>query len=589
MKNFFKSHKIISVIIVIIVAYSGYSIYKKYFAPKEPTRYVMTTVKKETIISSVSGSGQVSALNQIDVKPKASGDVVYVAVANGQEVRTGALIAQLDIVDAQKSVRDAETALETAKLELDNLLKPADELALLQSENSLIQAKDSKQKAEDDLASAYESGFNNVSNVFLNLPSIMSGLYDVLFSYNATLGGASGQQNIDYYIDVASSYDAKAVQYGIDVRSKHKIARESYDKNFEDYKTVSRFSDNATIEKIISQTYETSKNLSEAIKSSNNLIQFYQDKLIEHNLKPSSVSTTHLASLSSYTGSVNSYLSTLLTAKNSIQNSKDAIVNAGQSIEEKTLSLKKTKSPPEDFDIRARKIAIQQKEDALTDAKQSLADCYIRAPFDGTIAKLNIKQGDTASVGTAVATLVTKQKLATISLNEIDAAKIKVGQKANISFDAIEGLEISGKVAETDTVGTVTQGVVTYSMKISFDTQDERVKTGMSVSVSITTDIKIDVLSVPNSAVKSQNGNGNYVEMFDVELPAPVSGQQGSPSETLPRQQPVEIGLSNDTQTEIVSGLKEGDKIVSKIILPAAATATTQAPSLFGGGARMGR
>jgi multidrug efflux pump subunit AcrA (membrane-fusion protein) len=137
-------------------------------------------------------------------------------------------------------------------------------------------------------------------------------------------------------------------------------------------------------------------------------------------------------------------------------------------------------------------------------------------------------------------------------------------------------------VAEIDSVGTVSQGVVTYNVKMSFDTQDDRVKPGMSVSAAIITDIKQDILVVPNSAVKSQSGM-SYVEMFDMPLPAPVDGLIGSISKIAPNKIPVEVGLANDSDTEITSGIKEGDEIVTRTILPSASTKTaTAAPSLFG-------
>jgi hypothetical protein len=138
------------------------------------------------------------------------------------------------------------------------------------------------------------------------------------------------------------------------------------------------------------------------------------------------------------------------------------------------------------------------------------------------------------------------------------------------------------QVVEIDTVGTVSQGVVTYAVKLSFDTQDERVKSGMSVSASIVTDIKQDVLSVPASAVKSA-GDVSYVEILSIPASEATQSPMGVMSDALPTQQVVEVGLSNDTVTEIVSGLKEGDTIVTRTIVAGTQTTPT-APSLFGGG-----
>lgn len=556
------SHKIMSAMIFVLIAGGGYYSYKVIFGSSQTVNYVTAAVEKGTLITSISGSGQVSATNQVDIKPKTSGEIMAVYVVAGQEVKAGALFAAIDATDAARAVRDAETSLETAKLEMDKLLRPADGLALLQSENSLIQARELKQNSEENLEKSREDGFNAVSNVFLNLPSIMSGLYDIMYSTNTGLGGAS-QWNIDYYAGEAGRHDEQAYQYKADADAKYHEARSAYDKNFQDYKTASRFSDDAVIESLINQTYETIRKIAEATKSDNNLIQFYEDKMIEHNLKPASQANAHLSTLSSYTASTNGYLSSILSARNSIQDSKNAITSAERSIAEKTLSFEKTKSGPDELDIRAKKIAIQQKEDALSAAKQTLADCYIRAPFDGIIAKVSVKKGDSASSGTAAITIITKQKLAEISLNEVDVAKINSSagekQKATLVFDAIDNFSIAGEVVEVDAVGTASQGVVTYNVKIELQTQDDRVKPGMSVSAAIITDIRQNVLMAPNSAIKQQ-GETSYVEILE---------------NGILKQQIVETGLSNDTMTEITSGLAEGQQIVTQTINSSSVSSAT--------------
>ena len=192
---------------------------------------------------------------------------------------------------------------------------------------------------------------------------------------------------------------------------------------------------------------------------------------------------------------------------------------------------------------------------------------------------MNVKRFDSVGSGTSVATFITKQKIAEISLNEVDVAKIKIGDKTTLTFDAIPDLTITGTVAEIDSLGTVSQGVVTYNVKISFDTQDDRVKPSMSVSASIITQVKQDVLMVPNSTVKTKNGT-SYVQTFTPTLIGSDS-TQGVVSLLTPNQTPVVIGLSNDTSTEIISGINEGDQIVLKATTVTATTSTT-APSLLG-------
>lgn len=531
--KFISSHKIIAVLVLLALSYGGYWGYKKFTDTSGQPTYLLSQIKKGTITASISGSGQVSVSNQVDLKAKASGDVVYVGVKNGDTVRAGALLLQLDARDAQKSVRDAEVNLESANLSLEK-----------------FKVENSKEKLEADLKKAYEDGFNATSNAFLDLPTIMAGLNDLLFRNNFI----SSQTNINYYSDAVKPYDEKAVLYKDDAFNSYQAARKVYDQNFADYKAVSRFSDEASVEKIVNQTYDATKLIAEAAKDASNLIQFYKDKLIERDLKPNALADTHLSSLNTYTGKTNAHITSLLSVKDAIQDKKDAFVNA-------------------DFDLKSQELSVKQRENALQDAKEKLSDYFVRAPSDGIAAKINFKKGDAVSSGAIAATFITKQRLAEISLNEVDVAKIKTGQKATLTFDAVPDLSISGEVAEIDAIGTVLQGVVSYTVKITFDTQDERVKPAMSVSAAIITDVKTDALMAPVSAVKSQ-GQEQYVEVKN--------------SNAAPERVPVQTGIASDEFIEIISGAKEGDNVVSGTIsAQTAASQTTQTTRQQSGGLRI--
>jgi len=576
-----------------VLAYGGYYGYKKLTDTSMETRYVMAAVTKGTLISSVSGSGQVSAENQIDIKPKISGDVTSINVKSGQTVKAGDRIASFDATDALKAVRDAEVNLETAKLSYEKLVAPNDALSELQWQNTLAKAKESKQTAEENLKKAYDDGFNDVSNAFLQLPDIMTGMNDLLYGTDRSLGGDVGQQNIEYYTSYAKmneTVSGKADEYKDEVNADYAEARASYDAAFLAYKAASRSSDTAVIEALISQTYETTKKIADTVKSANNLIQLYKDQSTLRNITPKPIADTHLTTLSSYTSQTNSFLTSLLGSTNTITSNRSAIVNAGRTIAENQLSFQKFQAGADSLDIRNAQITITQKENALADARTTLADYYLRAPFDGMIAKVSVEKGDSVSNGTSIATLVTQQQIATLSMNEVDVAKIKTGQKATMTFDAVEGLTITGQVSDVDTIGTVTQGVATYNVKIVFDTQDDRIKPGMTVSATIVTDVKTDTLMAANSSIKTSASGGTYVEMFDT-VPAGATGTTGAPSAIPPKQVTVTVGISNDTETEILTGLKEGDMVVTRTTTGAQSATQTKnvsAGSLFGGGGRGG-
>jgi len=536
-----KKHKIISIILAIIILAGGYYIYGKLTGNSGGTQYVFATVEKGTLVSSVSGSGQVSASNQLDVKAGASGNIVYVGVKSGQYVNAGTLLAQLDDRDAQKAVRDAKTSLESAQLTYD------------QTVGSINGIRGLKEKNQENLDKAYDDGFNAVANTFSGLPDIMTGLSSILTNRDYD----QSQWNLDYYADAVKLYYEDIFIVRDETYKNYQAARDAYDQNFIDYKSISRSSDETKIEAMIGQTYETSKLVSEVIKSASNLIQVYKDKLTEAGRQPKSLADSHLSNLNGFVSKANSYIQSLYSAKNTIQDSKEALIST-------------------DFDIRTQEIQLNKAKDALTDAQSKLSDYYIRAPFSGIVAKVNVKVGDSSS-GSAIATLITQQKIAGISLNEVDVSKIKLGNKATLTFDAVSDLNITGEVSEIDSIGTVSQGVVTYNVQIAFDTQDDRVKSGMSVSAAIITDTKQDVLLVPNAAVKSQSG-AYYVEISD-----------STTSSATPIRQSVEIGASNDTMTEITNGLKEGDSVVTRTVTSSATTQTSsnssfRIPGITGGG-----
>ena len=206
------------------------------------------------------------------------------------------------------------------------------------------------------------------------------------------------------------------------------------------------------------------------------------------------------------------------------------------------------------------------------------------ATIDGTVNAINIKNGDDLSrlsgnsasqAPIVIGDLGTLK--AQVQVNEVDISNVKIGQKTMLKFGAIDGLSLAGKVEKMDSLGTIAQGVVTYNVTIGFDTLDPRVKPEMSVSASIITDVKQDVIVVPNSAVKTQSGN-SFAQVMNGGA-------------TTPQQVSVEIGAANNIDTEIISGLNVGDTIVTQTINPSATSTSATSggsgvklPGLGGGG-----
>ncbi len=572
-------HKVLASVFMAGIALLGYLAYSAFSGDSDAVRYVVATAKKETIVTSISGSGQVSAQNQIDIKSRVAGEIVALPFPEGSKVHAGDAIARIDASDAAKAVRDASVSLDSARLSLQKLEQPSDELSLAQAENSLARASTSRQNALDSLEKAYSDSFNDVADAFLDLPGVVSGLHDLLYTPNNQLGGQN-VNNIDFYSSSATVFDPRGTSFGTDADKKYKIAKSMYDKSFADYKALDRSASESELEDMVTRTYETALAISDAVKSANNLIQFYEDQMTVHSQKIPALANTQLSTLSGYTGIVNGHLTELLSIATTIKNSKSTIIDTERTIRESEKSYAKLIAGTDPLDLASARLTVTTRQNALRDAEESLADYMIRAPFDGTLAKVSVKRYDTASNGTTIGTIIGSSRIAEISLNEVDAAKVAVGDKATLTFDAIDDLTLTGKVASVDTIGTISQGVVTYSVRIAFDADDARIRSGMSVNASIIIDMKADALAVPNSAVKT-DGNTRYVEVFDP--PLAITGNQGTPSLTAPRRATVTLGTSNDTSTEIASGIDEGTQVVTRTIAPSSGTSQS-APSILGGG-----
>lgn len=566
-KTYILAHKILSSVVIIVLAISLISGWRWALNANKTTSYVVAVVAKGTIMATVTGSGQVSASHQIDLKPKASGDVTSVRVKEGQAVKSGQLLIQIDARDASQAVSEARISLRNAQIALEKLEKS--------TPLTLLQAQQAKTQAEDALTKSYDDTLSAVSNAFLQLPSVMSGLDDILHGDDYAT-----RDNMYYYADVIKGYgggDSVASIYQGSAESTYQTAKTAYDKNFIDYKTTSRYANTDVVGTLLIETYETTKSIAEALKNTSNLLGATKDAITDSGIQLAQLAT-HQSSIATYIGQTNSNLSSLLSIKNSIANSEYTLA-------EKTASLEELEDGGSDLDIESAQLSVAQRQNALYNAQRTLAEYSVRAPFDGVVAALDIQKGDTVGSGTAVATVITKQNLVDIPLNEVDIAKVTLSNKATLTFDAIEDLSITGAVVAMDGIGTVNQGVVTYNVTVAFDTQDDRVKPGMSVSATIITDIKQDVLTVPSSAIKAQ-GDTSYVEMLNQQLSSDqVQAGESVPSTGALRQQTVVIGISDDTSTEIVSGLNEGDQVIIRTVTSSKSKTTTSSnstPSLFG-------
>jgi RND family efflux transporter MFP subunit len=222
-------------------------------------------------------------------------------------------------------------------------------------------------------------------------------------------------------------------------------------------------------------------------------------------------------------------------------------------------------------DYNNQKGVIAQAQAALTSASLSYAQTSrtITAPMSGIISNLTLTKGlSIASSTTSSDTTTTSsqsfgsvvleggQTQALVNLSEIDITTVKIGQKATITMDAFPDKTFTGKVAAINTTGSVSSGVTSYPVTLTFDAALPTIYPNMTISASVITNVKSDALLVPSSAVQTTDGESTVQILKD--------GNVTSVS--------VEIGDSNDTHTAILSGLVEGDTVITST----SATSSTQ-------------
>jgi HlyD family secretion protein len=138
-------------------------------------------------------------------------------------------------------------------------------------------------------------------------------------------------------------------------------------------------------------------------------------------------------------------------------------------------------------ELAAAAAAVDQAQASLEQAQASLADTELRAPFTGTVAALDLSQGEQVVAGMPIAQLagLGTWQVETDDLTELDIVRVQEGEKATLSFDAIEGLQLAGTVQRIKAVGEEKRGDMTYTVIVQLDEQDAQLRWNMTAVVTI--------------------------------------------------------------------------------------------------------
>jgi membrane fusion protein, macrolide-specific efflux system len=474
-------------------------------------------VQRGVVASSVSATGNVAAEDDLPLSFQSAGRLTGLFVVTGQQVNAGQVLAQLDNTTQQASLTSAQASLRSAQarlVQIDQVVTPEEQAA---DDATVAQAQQSLTNAQNQWPKIDEPGLN------------------------AAINQADNQYKAD---------DCR--KYG----------------SLPDYTPDP---------------------------------QYPQPPPPLTNPVPTSQSTC-FGDWNKYENAVNSYYSTF-------QRDQQGIATAQASLNTAQANTAVKEQPPKVGDRATAVAAVSSAQAQVTSAQQALDQTTLVAPTVGTVATISDTTigtyvsggGGSASSTTATGTsssgatgggggasassgssggsssssssgFITLTNLGSFNVvagfSESDAAKIKKGQPAVVTFDALDGAQVSGSVSAVATNSTVVSNVVTYNVTVLLTQSATGIKPGMTASVDVITDKVDGALHVPTAAVRGRGSNGF------VTVVGPGGAQQTVS---------VGVGLRGDDSVQITSGLREGQEVVVRTIsVSTSGTGTSGSP--FGGG-----
>jgi HlyD family secretion protein len=345
----------------------------------------------------VISEGKLAPLQYVNLSFTTGGKVDTLAVAEGDTVKAGQVIAQLD------QVEQLSAAVDSAQLELINAQQALKDL----QDNAGVATADALQKVADqrDAVRNAERAVNNLE---------------------------AGSKPVDI-----NSAKANVV-----------ILKDQLDKAWDDYKPYqNKPQDDVKRAQFLARYSDAQRNYDNAVRLLNNL-------------------------------------------QGPATDIDTAIAQANLSLAQASLALaeqnyEKVKDGPDPDLLASAQAREKAAETGLVAAKAALANRQLVAPFDGTIAQLNLKVGEQAAPGVTAAVLADFSGwiVETDDLTENEVPNVQVGQDANVTFDALPELSLKGKVQSISDVHTDKSGDVTYTTKVSLAESDPRLRWGMTAVV----------------------------------------------------------------------------------------------------------
>ncbi len=463
----------------------------------------LLTLAKAPFVQQVSVSGKVIAGDEVDMGFSQSGRISRVYVTEGDVVSAGAVIAEIENGDSYALLQSRQAARDREQANLDSLIAGTRPESIAIAEAAVRSADTSVRAAQQALLDAASDAFSKSdAAVHTNADQLFSNPNSSLASLNVVLTNGNQRTAIE------------------GLRTQLEPVFATWEGDTSDAKAQ------LNIQKVNTFLNTLAGGL-ESAQASQSVTQAQLD--------------AYKASISAARASVNLAQSALTAA----QRGYTSAVSAREAAE-RDLTLKRAGATPQE--IRAQEANVKSAQADVLSAQSQVAKTQIRAPFRGTISKLDAKVGKIVSPNTPEVTLIGTGAFEIESfIPEINVGLISVDDEAVVTLDAILEETFTAKVASIDIGESLRDGVSTYRTLLEFASTDERIRSGMTANVEIITEKKENVLSVPFKLVKGVPGKQTVTVKVDDEYV----------------EKSVTTGAVSSLGTvEILTGLKVGDQVV---------------------------
>jgi len=194
------------------------------------------------------------------------------------------------------------------------------------------------------------------------------------------------------------------------------------------------------------------------------------------------------------------------------------------------------------------RLSLEQAQLSLNQAESQLEGTVLTAPHNGTVTMVGVKEGELAGGQPAFVLTDLSRYHVDVTVDEIDIGRVAEEQPVTITLDALPDEVLTGTIDTIAETAQLDSGVVTYKVTVHLDPTGAPLRVGMTANVAIVTEQREQVLLVPNRFVRIDRTTGQaFVDR--------LAGEQIQTVE-------IQIGLRDETFSEVLAGLQEGDVIV---------------------------